>query len=147
MQIQNIIKKLKERIKTKNLKYTKQREMVLLSIYNSKSHFNAEDIFNDIKTNNPNNPVAIATIYKSLSFLEKENFIKSIQINNNKVFESSFKKHHDHFICTSCNNISECYDQEIEDRQEDLARQVGFKLLYHTMNLYGICKKCQLHLR
>ena len=51
--------------------------------------------------------------------------------------------HHDHMICTECGNITEFVDEAIEERQHKIADEFGFKMQDHSMQLYGICKKCQ----
>jgi len=52
-------------------------------------------------------------------------------------------EHHDHCICTSCGKIVEFENDKIEQLQETVARQFGFKLVSHKMELYGICAECR----
>ena len=88
--------------------------------------------------------IGIATIYRALAFLEEVNLISSIAINKDgKKFESNDKKHHDHLVCIKCNKIIEFVDEDIEQKQKQIANDFGFKLLDHTMYLYGICENCQ----
>ncbi len=139
-----VIDKLKQIIKEKGLKYTKQREIIFETILNSNKHLNAEELYNNISKNHPNEKIGIATVYRALAFLEESNLISSIALNKDgKKFESNTKKHHDHLICVKCNKIIEFLDDQIEKKQEKIAKENGFKLLNHTMYLYGICKDCQ----
>ena len=59
-----------------------------------------------------------------------------------KKFELANKPHHDHIICKSCGKIVEFTDQEIENKQLEIAQKNGFTLTSHLMQLYGICEKC-----
>ncbi len=60
-----------------------------------------------------------------------------------KKYELGAKDHHDHIICTICGEITEFVDEEIETRQHLIAKGLGFKMVDHSMQIYGICKACQ----
>ncbi len=138
------INKLKQIIKQKGLKYTKQREVIFETILNCKKHLGAEELYNIILEKHPTEKIGIATIYRALVFLEDANLISSISVGKDaKKFETSFKKHHDHLICVKCNKIIEFINEKIEKEQEKTAKENDFKLLNHSMYLYGICKDCQ----
>jgi Fur family ferric uptake transcriptional regulator len=138
------IEELKQIVKSKGLKYTKQREIVFETILKYNNHLSAEDIYNILNKEYPNMNIGIATIYRALAFLEEVNLISSIAINKDgKKFESNDKQHHDHLVCIKCNKIIEFVDEDIEQKQKQIANDFGFKLLDHTMYLYGICENCQ----
>lgn len=138
------INELKKIVKQKGLKYTEQREIVLRILLHAKEHLSAEDIYNLIKVKEPNSNIGIATVYRALGFLEEVNLITSIVFGNDgKKYESNAKAHHDHLICTSCGHIVEFVDDEIEKRQDKIAKKNNFKVTSHSMQLYGLCEKCQ----
>jgi Fur family ferric uptake transcriptional regulator len=58
------------------------------------------------------------------------------------VFEISSEEHHDHIVCIKCGIVEEFHDAEIELRQEQVAKRLGFKLTEHNLNLYGYCPNC-----
>ena len=60
-----------------------------------------------------------------------------------KKYELGAKDHHDHMICTECGEITEFVDAQIEERQHSIADSLGFKMTDHSMQIYGICEKCQ----
>ena len=137
-----IIKKLREIIKQKGLKNTKQREIILETVINDKEHLGAEDIYKKISKKYPDENLGIATVYKALKFLEDVELINSITIDNTKKFETNFKGHHDHLVCVKCNKIIEFMSEVIESEQENIAKDNKFILLKHTMYLYGYCDNC-----
>jgi Fur family ferric uptake transcriptional regulator len=142
---EEILEKLKTIVKEKGLKYTKQREIVFETILNCEKHLGAEELYNVIMDKYPEESIGIATVYRALSFLEEVNLIASISLDKDKrKFETNFKEHHDHLICVKCNKIIEFVNPEIEVEQEKIAKENGFKLLNHTMYLYGICKECNI---
>lgn len=141
---EEIIDELRKIVKQKGLKYTEQREIVLSILLHAKEHLTAEEIYNQIKKDYPSSNVGIATVYRALSFLEEVDLITSITFGTEgKKYESNSKSHHDHLICTQCARIIEFVDEEIEKRQERIAKNNKFKITSHTMQLYGICENCQ----
>lgn len=141
---EEIIEELKKIVKQKGLKYTEQREIVLSILLHAEEHLTAEEIYNQIKKDFPATNVGIATVYRALSFLEEVDLITSINFGaDGKKYESNAKSHHDHLICTDCGKIIEFVDDEIEKRQEKIAKENKFKITSHSMQLYGICQTCQ----
>ncbi len=51
-------------------------------------------------------------------------------------------QHHDHMICTKCRKIFEFQNESLERLQEQIAREQGFHMLQHKMEIYGICSEC-----
>lgn len=141
---EEVIEELKKIVKQKGLKYTEQREIVLKILMHAQEHLTAEEIYNLIKKNEPDSNIGIATVYRALSFLEEVDLIASINFGTEgKKYESNNKEHHDHLICTSCGKIVEFVDDEIEKRQNKVAKANHFKILSHSMQLYGVCQECQ----
>lgn len=138
------INELKNIVKIKGLKYTNQRELVFRILLKSRKHLSAEEIHKEIKEQYSDSNVGIATVYRSLTFLEENDLISSVQFGQEgKKYENNIKAHHDHLICIKCGKIIEFVDECIEKRQKEIAKTNNFNCLYHTMQLYGICKKCQ----
>jgi Fur family ferric uptake transcriptional regulator len=139
-----VIDELKKIIKQKGMKYTEQRAVILQILINLDNHLNAEDIHTIIQNEHPNHNIGIATIYRTLNFLEEVKLISSISFGSDgKKYEGNLKAHHDHLICTKCDCIIEFLDTEIERRQEKIANKNNFIIQDHTMQIYGICKNCQ----
>jgi Fur family transcriptional regulator, ferric uptake regulator len=140
---EEVIDELKKIVKQKGLKYTEQREIVLKILLHAKDHLSAEEVYNEIKKEYPDSNIGIATVYRALGFLEEVDLIASITFGaDGKKYESNAKSHHDHLICTSCGKIVEFIDEEIEKRQDRIAKKNGFKITSHSMQLYGTCQDC-----
>jgi Fur family ferric uptake transcriptional regulator len=58
-------------------------------------------------------------------------------------YELTPKSHHDHLTCTQCGTIIEFENRDIEQLQILVARNNGFQLTGHVLELYGICPGCQ----
>jgi len=133
-------------LKANVLKFTQQRETILLTLYNYPEHFSPEELHALIKKNHPNINIGIATIYRTLNLLEDSTIVTSLSFGKaGKKYELANKPHHDHLICKNCGLIIEFENKKIEKKQEEIAKINGFLLTGHVMQLYGICKKCQLN--
>lgn len=138
-----LLERFKRVLRDNGLKYTKQREVLLQTLYNNNEHFTPEQLYLYIKERHPGLNVGIATVYRSLNLLEESGMVTSISFGaQGKKFELANKPHHDHIICRHCGVIVEFEDQVIEKRQLTIAKDNGFKLTGHIMQLYGVCSEC-----
>lgn len=140
-----LLQKFKDILKKSGNKYTKQREVILKTLYSSDHHLTSEELYNKIRVERPECKIGIATVYRTLSLLESERFIIALSTTEQdaKRYELAYKKHHDHIICTDCGLIQEFVDKEIENRQDQVAESLGFAIEWHSMQIYGICGDCQ----
>ena len=140
----SLLIRFKDLLKHNNLKFTKQREVVLKTLYNNDEHFTPESLYLLIKETYPELNVGIATVYRTLNLLEESSIVTSISFGSaGKKYELANKPHHDHLICKCCGLIVEFENDDIETKQEEIASKNGFKLTSHLMQLYGICEDCQ----
>ncbi|BDQ27345.1 ferric uptake regulation protein [Helicobacter heilmannii] len=110
-------------------------------LYKSGTHLSPEEITQSIRQNDKN--TSISSVYRILNFLEKENFIYTLETNKNgRRYEIAAKEHHDHIICLHCGEIIEFVDREIEERQNQVAKKHQAKLVSHDMKLFVVCSKC-----
>lgn len=144
MEYDSLLARFKDILRHNSLKFTKQREVVLKTMYNNDEHFSPESLYMLIKQNNPELNVGIATVYRTLNLLEDSSIVTSLSFGSSgKKFELGNKPHHDHMICKVCDDIIEFEDEGIERLQEEIANKNGFKLTSHLMQLYGVCQVCQ----
>jgi Fur family ferric uptake transcriptional regulator len=140
---QDLIKDIKKILKQEGQNYTYQREIIIKTLYQSKEHYTPEELHMKIKLLYPKIKMGIATIYRTLNLLEEHQKVDSISFGNGgKKFELNFNGHHDHMICDECGDIIEFCDETIEELQSKIAKKYGFKIKSHTMQLHGICSKC-----
>ncbi|WP_297483263.1 Fur family transcriptional regulator [Sulfurimonas sp.] len=141
---EQLLENFKRLLKANSLKFTIQREVILETLYNSDEHLTPESLHHLIQEKYPELKTGIATVYRTLSLLEDSNVVTSLSFGaQGKKYELGAKEHHDHLICTECGEITEFVDEEIEKRQHAITDELGFKMKDHSMQIYGICKKCQ----
>jgi len=120
------------------IKLTKQRQIVYDVLKNSSTPLNAEMVFNLI----PNNSIDLSTIYRSISYLEKNNMILRFHFTGKSFYILNTKSHHHYFVCTNCltfKPISCILDGTIDHLKE----KHKFLVTNHEITIYGLCEKCQ----
>ena len=144
IEYEQLLTDFKNLLKDNALKFTIQREVILQTLYKSDEHLTPESLHHLLQNNFPDLKIGIATVYRTLALLEDSDMVTSLSFGaQGKKYELGAKEHHDHMICTSCGDITEFVDEEIENRQDAIAKELGFKISDHSMQIYGICKNCQ----
>ncbi len=144
MEYDELLAEFRVILKSNKLKFTSQREAILQTLYSHPQHFTSENLYLLVKKNYAKLNIGIATVYRTLSLLEENGLVSSISLGTQgKKFEIANKPHHDHLICEGCGEIIEFENPKIEQLQEEIAKENGFLLTNHLMQLYGICKTCQ----
>ena len=143
MDNQQLLSQFRDILRRDGLKFTPQRFAVLEEIIKDRGHRDCEDIYLSLKE--MGNHVSRATVYRTLDILVKNGFARKMDLGDGRArFESKVESpHHDHLICTSCGNIIEFLDQDVEDLQEKIAKRYHYKLQRHVHQLFGICKTCR----
>ncbi len=126
-----------------NLKITKQRRAVLEAFLGSKEHVSAEDLYKIVSAKEPK--IGLATVYRTLALLTESGLAAELDFGDGqKRYERNYEQgHHDHMICTQCGKIIEFHNSLIEKLQEDVAREHGFEMTTHKLDMFGICKDCR----
>lgn len=132
-----------EHLKKAGLKITLPRRKILEIMENSKKHhLSAEDIYRSLLGSGEE--IGLATVYRVLTQFEEAGLIIRHHFEGDQsVFELDHGEHHDHLVCVECGRVEEFVDDVIESRQEFIAKQAGFSITDHHLNIYGLCAKCQ----
>ncbi|WP_194726174.1 ferric iron uptake transcriptional regulator [Noviherbaspirillum malthae] len=104
-------------------------------------HLSAEAIYRILL--NEKIDVGLATVYRVLmQFAQAGLLVRHHFESGAALFELNSGRHHDHLVCTICGKVEEFVDDEIEHRQKQIAKDMGFVLQEHSMSLYGACSQC-----
>jgi Fur family ferric uptake transcriptional regulator len=128
-------------LKTSGLKATLPR-LKILDLFETSGvrHMTAEDVYKLLLKEGMD--IGLATIYRVLTQFEQADILIRHHFEGGKaVFELNEGAHHDHLVCVQCGYVEEFYDPEIERRQVKIAKERGFSLHEHTMQLYADCIK------
>jgi len=124
-------------IKQAGLKVTQPRVQILKIFENStQKHFSAEEIFQVLR--DEGSRVGLATIYRVLTQFETAGLIIRHNFEGGQaVFELDKGDHHDHIVDMKNGKIIEFHDEIIENRQIEIAKEHGYKLVDHSLILYA----------
>lgn len=133
---------LEEFIARNNLKVTRQRRSVLKAFLESNDHVSAEELYRAVAQKEPK--IGLATVYRTLALLIQSGLASELDFGDGqKRYEQNIEnRHHDHMICTECSKIIEFNHPLIEKFQEEVAKQHGFKITHHKLDMFGKCSKC-----
>lgn len=133
---------LRRMIRDLNLKVTDQRLAMLKSLQKGRRHVTAQELFEDVTKSYP--AIGFATVYRFLRSLTEGHFVTEVRMGGMPArYELTPKRHHDHLTCVTCGRICEFENKSIESLQEKVAKQFGFQLTHHILELYGVCPSCQ----
>jgi Fur family ferric uptake transcriptional regulator len=128
-------------LKSSGLKATLPRLKILEIFQNSGvRHLTAEDVYKILL--NENMDVGLATVYRVLTQFEQAGLLNRNHFETGKaIFELNEGSHHDHLVCLDCGKVEEFFDEQIEKRQNTIAKERGFTIAEHSLALYGNCTK------
>ena len=128
-------------LEKKDLKLTSQRRIILHSAMND-GHFSAEKLLEMCKKKD--RTISKATVYRTLALLKESRILEEQDFGDGKkLYErAQGRKHHDHFVCIKCGRIIEFQNEAIECLQDSEAKKHHFKIVYHSLKLFGFCRSC-----
>lgn len=139
----NIREDFRQYLEKKGLRNTHQRSIILDAFVSAGGHITAQDLHARISADHPE--IGFATVHRNLKLLCEAGLADEIKIGTMKArYEPvSGREHHDHLICVICGQFIEVHDDRLERIQDRLARDKGFTPLYHKLEIFGKCSKCQ----
>lgn len=130
-------------LKTAGLKATLPR-LKILNLFESAEtrHMTAEDVYKVLLREGMD--IGLATIYRVLTQFEQAGILIRHHFEAGKaVFELNERGHHDHLVCVQCGHVEEFVDAEIEKRQLKIAKERGFAIQEHSLQIFATCLKTE----
>ena len=89
--------------------------------------------------------VGYTTVYRTMKLLADCGLAREIDLADGITrYEHLYNhQHHDHMICMECGNSIEFYDPDLEALQDEASEHLGFKVLDHKLQIYGVCRDCR----
>ena len=134
-------KLLEEHLARHGLKQTRQREAIFEAFVAAKGHVTSEELYEVVRARHPE--VGAATVYRALKLFCDAGVARAHHFRDGVTLYEREGHHHDHLICTGCGAIVEFERALIEEEQEKVAVEHGYRLTQHRHILYGLCAKCQ----
>ena len=121
----------------KGMRMTDQRRVVARVLSQSHDHPDVEELYRRAAAVDPH--ISIATVYRTVRLLEEAGIIEKHDFRDGRSrYEEVGDHHHDHLIDMKTGQVVEFYDAEIERLKAAIAERLGFRLVDHRLELYGV---------
>ena len=121
----------------KNMRMTDQRRVIARVLSTAVDHPDVEELHRRSHAVDPH--ISIATVYRTVRLFEEAGIIDRHDFRDGRSrYEEHTESHHDHLIDMKTGKVVEFIDEEIEALQEAIARKLGYKLVDHRLELYGM---------
>lgn len=128
---------LEKRCVDKGLKMTEQRRVIARVLADSNDHPDVEMLYARAVKVDPR--ISIATVYRTVKLFEESGIIERHDFGDGRSrYEEAPETHHDHLIDLRTGKVIEFANEEIEALQERIAREHGYKLVDHRLELYCV---------
>ncbi|MCC6275888.1 MAG: transcriptional repressor [Leptospiraceae bacterium] len=126
-------------LRKKGLKITTQRMLVAEKIFSVHNHFTADGLLELLRDRR--DEISKATIYRIISIMVEANLLSEHDFGKEFKFYEHIvgHEHHDHIICVECGRIEEFVSEKIEELQALAAKEKGFTIKGHHLNIFGVC--------
>lgn len=119
------------------LRLTDQRRVIARILSDADDHPDAEDLHRRATAIDTN--ISLATVYRTVKLFEEAGIIERHDFRDGRSrFEEATDHHHDHLIDVRTGDVIEFVNEEIERLQVEIARKLGYRLVDHRLELYGI---------
>jgi len=135
-----MLETIEQKCLKKGLKLTEQRKIIAKIMSESKDHPDVDELYK--RVSKLDSKISIATVYRTVKLFEESGIITKHDFKGGKArYEELSESHHDHLIDVKTGEILEFVDEEIEKLQKKAAEKLGYELVDHKLELYGIKKK------
>jgi Fur family ferric uptake transcriptional regulator len=121
----------------KGMRMTEQRRVVARVLSGAKDHPDVEELYRRAHDLDPH--ISIATVYRTVRLFEEAGIIERHDFRDGRSrYEEAPDVHHDHLIDMRTGKVVEFVDEEIEKLQQAIAQRLGYRLIDHRLELYGV---------
>ena len=131
------IKSIIFRCEDQGLRMTDQRRTIATILDSVIDHPDVEELHRRI--NKVDKSISLATVYRTVKLFEELGILEKLEFGDGRArYENADREHHDHLINVQNGEVIEFINSDIEKLQEKIAQELGFKLLGHKLELYGV---------
>lgn len=121
----------------RGLRITEQRKVIARVLSNSDDHPDVEMLHERAAKIDPK--ISIATVYRTVRLFEEAGILDRHDFGDGRArYEAAPEAHHDHLIDVESGDVVEFVDPELEALQKTIAEKLGYRLVDHRMELYGV---------
>ncbi len=121
----------------KGMKMTGQRRIIARVLSEADDHPDVEEVYRRASGMDPR--ISIATVYRTVRLFEEAEILERHDFGDGRSrYEEVTDEHHDHLIDIQSGRVIEFQNEEIETLQKRIAKDHGFRLVGHRLELYGV---------
>lgn len=119
------------------LRMTGQRRVIARVLSSANDHPDVEEVYQ--RANEIDARISLSTVYRTLKLFAEKGILERHDFGHKRGrYEEASREHHDHLIDVETGRVIEFSNEAIEALQERIARELGFKLVGHRLELYGV---------
>ncbi len=123
--------------RAKGLRMTGQRQVIARILDDADDHPDVVELHR--RAASVDNRISLSTVYRTVKLLETEGIIERLDFRDGRSrYEQAAREHHDHLINLATGDVIEFRSEEIEALQTEIARRLGYKVVYHRLELYAV---------
>ncbi len=124
----------------RGMRMTDQRRVIARVLSDATDHPDVEEVHRRSMRIDPR--ISIATVYRTVRLFEEAGIVDRHDFRDGRSrFEPTSEAHHDHLINIETGEVLEFRDEQLEELQKIIAERLGFRLVDHRMELYGVSLK------
>jgi Fur family peroxide stress response transcriptional regulator len=128
------------KLKNTGVRMTPQRHAILSYLMDAMHHPSADEIYKALSPNFPN--MSVATVYNNLKVFVEAGLVRELTYGDDASrFDSDMSEHY-HAICDQCGKISDFEYPPLYDVERAAAKETGFQVKGHRLEVYGLCAEC-----
>ena len=117
------------------IRMTSQRQIILEVIEGSEDHPDVDQLYQ--RAIEQDCTISIATVYRTVKLLQEAAVIDRLEFGDGRSRYEESGEHHEHLIDVETGEVKEFYHAELEALKEQIAREMGYELVDHRLELFG----------
>jgi len=119
------------------LRMTAPRRVIARVLSDASDHPDVDEVHRRVHAIDPR--ISLSTVYRTVGLLTRKGIIARHDFGAGRMrFEEASSEHHDHLINVETGSVIEFHNEEIERLQERVAKELGFELVGHRLQLFGV---------
>jgi len=132
-----VVSKIEDLCVKKGLRMTEQRRVIARVLSEAQDHPDVEQVHRRAAEIDPR--ISIATVYRTVRLFEEASILERHDFGDGRArYEEVPEAHHDHLIDVETGKVIEFRNEQVERLQREIAEKLGFKLVDHRLELYGV---------
>ena len=133
---------IEQKCLNKGVKLTDQRRIIAKVMSESNDHPDVDELYK--RVSKIDTKISIATVYRTVKLFEESGILTKHEFKGGKArYEELNEGHHDHLIDIKSGKVVEFQNEAIEELQRKIAEELGYKLVDHRLELYGVPDKAK----